>query len=659
MEGSIDQRIIRTRRSTLQSQTRHWSDRALEELKYEPSALEAVVANHLDLLPNAPSSDLISKALRGLYYRKFASTPNNLLRFLEDRKLALAKGIGKSKNLDPITLLSADPSPADETEIVTAILRTARPLKGEERWLTSAIGLTQDWQETEPVPSRVQVILDWISDHLEESPANQVLVFAQDLPVVVELLTLSIRELVGSSVRSFHHMMSESELARVALDFQRNSGCRVLISDELGGEGRNFQNASAVVHFDLPWSVARIEQRIGRLDRVGRGSGRPVKSIVCVGCANLEGALFDIHKNVFQVFSRSIGGLEFALPRLQMTLNQAICDGAEEVLSLLPVLKEAVDKELGDVDEAFELALDASKLQLKDAQELAQLLDEPADAYAESIALIKWAEKLGISGRRSKRVWEFQWDSDTLARPISGLRSKGIISGTFDRKLALRDESQQLFGPGHPFVDGLIKDLDVSEDGRATLAGIQLGSIYKKRIFVLIIAKCSAGTPCVKGGELSPGLKVRAHRYLWPQVEPILLEICLGQTVSVIDVTDPNLISMFRSPDSVTAKYMIVPANVLGNSLDTSELWSALDESIAIGMSRIKSRRKGIPESAAQALQEDLGQEVGFLKWHCRRLAARKKVALQREIDMRTILIENVRNETIELEGLGIFVGVE
>jgi ATP-dependent helicase HepA len=51
---------------------------------------------------------------------------------------------------------------------------------------------------------------------------------------------------------------------------------QVLICDRDGEEGRNFQAADAVVHLQLPWSVNRFEQRLGRVDRHGvrRGSGR-------------------------------------------------------------------------------------------------------------------------------------------------------------------------------------------------------------------------------------------------------------------------------------------------------------------------------------------------------------------------------------------------
>lgn len=69
----------------------------------------------------------------------------------------------------------------------------------------------------------------------------------------------------------------ESELTR----FRNNKDCFVLICDRLGEEGRNLQYADRVVHFDLPFAPNRIEQRIGRLDRIGRRT--PISSTILFG----------------------------------------------------------------------------------------------------------------------------------------------------------------------------------------------------------------------------------------------------------------------------------------------------------------------------------------------------------------------------------------
>jgi ATP-dependent helicase HepA len=335
--------------------------------------------------------------------------------------------------------------------------------------------------------------------------------------------------LPGISVQMFHHGMDEADLAHTALQFQRNQDCRILVSDELGGEGRNFQNAGAVLHFDLPWSVARLEQRIGRLDRVGRGADQPVESVVVLGPIAVESALYDIHDQVFRVFTRSVGGLEYALPRMQRALNEALCRGRDALDALVASLSEQVRQELEEVDEAFELSLDASKHQLGSAEELAEWLSDSGNDPEAATTLAKWAGRLGITTRvRADQTSDFKWTADSLLRHPSGLRTEGFISGTFSRQRALDDESQQFLSPGHPLVDALMEDMETSPEGRACVMAMHLGAGYRGRLFALVLVRCDLDEQRFSGYRLPHGLRLRARRFHIPEVQVALVELHPG-----------------------------------------------------------------------------------------------------------------------------------
>jgi len=62
--------------------------------------------------------------------------------------------------------------------------------------------------------------------------------------------------------------MSIAQKDRAVDEFAREN--RVLVSTEIGGEGRNLQFCNAIINYDLPWNPQRIEQRIGRIHRVGQ-----------------------------------------------------------------------------------------------------------------------------------------------------------------------------------------------------------------------------------------------------------------------------------------------------------------------------------------------------------------------------------------------------
>ena len=656
----LDYRIIRTRRSTLQGGAVHWSPRTLQVIDYDPHTYEAVLANHLEQLAGSDNLDPAQRALRGLYHRFFATTPARLESFLDGRHHALNRRSAAAAAVDPLELLASDPGPADEERLLEVLLASTPELPEEHAWLETALGLAREWasQGTAAV-HRFTAALAWLDSHLRASAGHQVLLFAQDRTVVEELTYWLRRELPGVPVRCFHHGMDEKALAQAALHFQRNRDCRVLVCDELGGEGRNFQNASAVLHFDLPWSVARLEQRIGRLDRVGRGTDRPVLSVVLGGPTATENALLALHREVFQVFTRSVGGLEYTLPLLQRQINGAICVGDRAVRELHRPLEERVAQELSDVDEAFEMALDASRLQLTDAQKVADLLAEPDDWQEEGTTLAKWLGKLGIRARQSAdHSWEFSWEQGQLQRRVEGLPASGFVTGTFDRQRALADDSQQFFSAGHTLIDAALGDLNRSAEGRATVMSLKLGRSYTGRWFALVLGRCDLDTARL-GDTPEPGLLLRARRFLWSEMQAALVELHPGKEPGATALNDATLSAHLRAPQTISMHYEKIPPNTLGQGVDTLDLWAAVEEAIPLGLERIRQSRGGISEHAARELAADLRPELGFLAWQAGRArSAAQEMALQARIEARQRLIEAVRQERVEVEAVAVIFAI-
>lgn len=84
-------------------------------------------------------------------------------------------------------------------------------------------------------------------------------------------LEQALREREGIRATVFHEGMSILERDKAAAYFaQEEGGAQVLICSEIGSEGRNFQFANQLVMFDLPFNPDLLEQRIGRLDRIGQ-----------------------------------------------------------------------------------------------------------------------------------------------------------------------------------------------------------------------------------------------------------------------------------------------------------------------------------------------------------------------------------------------------
>ncbi|HKV65231.1 MAG TPA: helicase-related protein, partial [Rhodanobacteraceae bacterium] len=86
----------------------------------------------------------------------------------------------------------------------------------------------------------------------------------------VEAIDAALRTRTGAPIASFHSDMTLLQRDRAAAWFAQPEGARLLLCSEIGSEGRNFQFAHRLVLWDLPLDPDLIEQRIGRLDRIGQ-----------------------------------------------------------------------------------------------------------------------------------------------------------------------------------------------------------------------------------------------------------------------------------------------------------------------------------------------------------------------------------------------------
>lgn len=105
----------------------------------------------------------------------------------------------------------------------------------------------------------MEITQNWLKEH------GRVLIFTQHTDTVTGLLRRM--DLEGLTARSFHGSMSARERAETIGAF-RSGDAPVMISTDAGAEGQNLQFCNCVLNFDLPWNPMRIEQRIGRIDRL-------------------------------------------------------------------------------------------------------------------------------------------------------------------------------------------------------------------------------------------------------------------------------------------------------------------------------------------------------------------------------------------------------
>ena len=195
------------------------------------------------------------------------------------------------------------------------------------------------------IKSRLLHVVDFIESEVRVTNDNngKVVIFSEFPQTLWKLGEVLAKRHIQSVI--FTANMQQSELEDSVFKFQNNKDCRILLCDETGGEGRNFQNADWLIHVDLPWNANAIEQRIGRLDRLGRDQNHlEINSVVFYGIDTIEAQLFRIWNEGLNLFQESICGLEIITAELNKTIANAIRDdvynGLENALSEIKELTE-------------------------------------------------------------------------------------------------------------------------------------------------------------------------------------------------------------------------------------------------------------------------------------------------------------------------------
>jgi SNF2 family DNA or RNA helicase len=127
-------------------------------------------------------------------------------------------------------------------------------------------------------------------DEVLERPASKVVVFSQWL----RMHELLVRRLQKKSFEHvlFHGGLDGSQRTALVDRFREDDRCRAFLATDAGGVGLNLQHASVVVNMDLPWNPAVLEQRIGRVHRLGQR--QPVRVVNFVAEGTIEEGMLSV-----------------------------------------------------------------------------------------------------------------------------------------------------------------------------------------------------------------------------------------------------------------------------------------------------------------------------------------------------------------------------
>ncbi|HEX4825807.1 MAG TPA: SNF2-related protein [Candidatus Polarisedimenticolaceae bacterium] len=339
--------------------------------------------------------------------------------------------------------------------------------------------LAREWSAGDPR-------LDWLARAAARwrDEGGKTLVFAAER-VTVEHLRSELSRRVQLRTGVFHEDLSPGQRDIEVAQFRLPSGPSLLLATECGGEGRNFEFCDRLVLFDLPWGPMAVEQRIGRLDRIGRK--RPVEIVYVRPPAGLGRAIAGLYESI-GLFREPLGGIARELARLERAIEDAAAgnDPVDDT-TFAGAAREAASARDRVADAAYHALYDDPFVPARGAEILARIPGD-LDELTEEVVL-GMCGQLGFryEEHRGGRVHAIDFGATAKVDSLPGVAGGASFLGTFDREEAVADESLDFYASGHPLVEGLLAEIDDGPVGRTALllvdrkgeSGLGLLALYR------------------------------------------------------------------------------------------------------------------------------------------------------------------------------------
>ena len=331
--------------------------------------------------------------------------------------------------------------------------------------------------------------VSWILDKMKEvSPAKVLLICSTKEKVLA--LESALKKRTNNKVSVFHEDLTLIQRDRNAAWFADNDGAQILLCSEIGSEGRNFQFSHHLILFDVPIHPELLEQRIGRLDRIGQTQDIHIHVPYVVGSPQHK-VIKWFHEGL-NAFNTNLEGGNiisklFRDSLIDICRNKSVND-ANGKLDALIIETSKFQKELKkNLGEGRDKLLEMNSFRPEVAKNIiTQIQTEDNDRTLEQY-LTKVFQQFDIEMEdRPERSYLLQPTSFN-STVFPSIPQEGIHV-TFDRKRALSREDVGFISWDHPMITGALDMVLSSTVGNASfglIRGTGSPALILELIFVL------------------------------------------------------------------------------------------------------------------------------------------------------------------------------
>jgi ATP-dependent helicase HepA len=467
--------------------------------------------------------------------------------------------------------------------------------------------------------------LDWLYQQLRALRPHKVLVIAASADTAMDLAEwLHSRKGIHAAV--FHEGLSIIERDRAAAYFaDLEFGTQVLICSEIGSEGRNFQFAHHLILFDLPLNPDLLEQRIGRLDRIGQLEDIQLHIPFLERTAQ-EVMLHWYHEGL-DAFAHVCPAGHMVFAEVESELLQALRQQADPA-----ALIEATRSRHAALNEALHRGRDRLLEYNSCRPQIANALKQQIESQDNDPRLYSYLEKLAD-------CYSLELDPHSagshILRPgehmeshFPGLREDGITF-TCDRAIALANEDREFLSWEHPIITAAMDMVPASETGNTAMTavkyqGVRAGTLLLECLFTLD----TTGSEVLQTSRYLPATSIRvvADQYGKDHSDTLTHEHIMATRETIPTQTAIKIIRTYSQP----LRQLLASCEELANRQAPGIIAAARDQS-TLTLTREVDRLKAL----AQVNPNVRDEEIEFLEL--------QREALSVALDSATLRLDALR----------------
>ncbi|MET0105836.1 MAG: RNA polymerase-associated protein RapA [Sedimenticola sp.] len=369
---------------------------------------------------------------------------------------------------------------------------------------------------------RIDPRIGWLITQLTRLKESKVLMICASAEIAMEIGE-ALKSLEGINAGLFHEGMSIVERDRTAAWFaDPEEGCQLLICSEIGSEGRNFQFAHHLVMFDLPLDPDLLEQRIGRLDRIGQKETIRIHTPYFEESA--QAVLLRWYHEGLNAFEHTSPSGHAVFSQLRPALLQALEESQSDPEQIEPLI-DTTRSLRHEADEQLKKGRD-HLLELNSCREPQALaIREKLEEMEDAATLQRYAQNLfGLIGVESEEhsagSMIIKPGPHMITDSLPGLPRDGMTC-TFQRPIALSHEDRHFLTWEHPLVRGTMEMVSDMELGNSSVVAIKHGNLKAGSLLLELIFTLECPAP----------RQLQAGRFL----ENTLVRLLIDQQLNTVD----------------------------------------------------------------------------------------------------------------------------